>query len=45
MYYTYVLQSRKDGKFYVGHTKDLNQRFDHHNETPHRKRTGYLVIV
>jgi len=32
MYYTYVLQSEKDGKFYVGFTKDLKQRFDQHNK-------------
>ena len=31
MYYTYVLQSEKDGKFYVGFTKDLKQRFELHN--------------
>ena len=26
MYYTYVLYSEKDGKFYVGFTKDLKLR-------------------
>jgi putative endonuclease len=31
MYYTYVLQSEKDGKFYVGFSKDLKQRFEQHN--------------
>lgn len=32
MYYTYVLQSQKDMKFYTGFTKDLKLRFDqHHN--------------
>ena len=30
MYYTYVLQSLKDSKFYTGYTKDLKQRFDQH---------------
>jgi putative endonuclease len=30
MYYTYVLQSNKDGKFYVGFTKDLKLRFENH---------------
>ena len=30
MYYTYVLQSELDSKFYVGFTKDLKQRFDQH---------------
>jgi len=32
MYYTYVLQSEKDGKLYVGFTKDLKQRFELHNK-------------
>jgi len=32
MYYTYVLQSKKDGKFYTGFTKDLKLRFEQHNK-------------
>ena len=32
MYYTYVLQSEKDLKFYSGFTKDLKQRFDQHQK-------------
>jgi predicted GIY-YIG superfamily endonuclease len=28
MYYTYVLQSQNDLKFYFGFTKDLKQRFE-----------------
>jgi putative endonuclease len=31
MYYTYVLRSRKDGKFYTGSTNNLRKRFDEHN--------------
>ena len=31
MYYTYVLQSEKDGKLYVGFAKDLKLRFEQHN--------------
>ncbi len=30
MYYTYVLQSEKDNKFYVGFTKNLKLRFKNH---------------
>ncbi len=30
-YYTYVLQSQKDHKFYTGYTKNLMQRFEQHN--------------
>ncbi len=32
MYYTYVLQSEKDSKFYIGFTKDLKQRFNEHEK-------------
>ena len=32
MYYTYVLQSEKDSKFYMGFTKDLKQRFNEHEK-------------
>ena len=32
MYYTYVLQSEKDDKFYVGFTKDLKLRFEKHSK-------------
>ncbi len=32
MYYTYVLQSKKDGKFYTGFTKDLKLRFEKHQK-------------
>ena len=42
MFYVYLLQSAKDGKFYVGHTRDLKKRFEEHNHglnfstKPHR---------
>ncbi len=32
MYYTYVLLSEKDGKQYVGYTKNLKLRFEQHNK-------------
>ena len=32
MYYTYVLHSIKDRKFYVGFTKDLKLRFEQHKK-------------
>ncbi|MCK8604488.1 GIY-YIG nuclease family protein [Desulfoferrobacter suflitae] len=32
MHYTYVLQSGKDGKFYVGYTKNLKLRFEQHTK-------------
>ena len=32
MYYTYVLKSEKDLRFYFGFKKDLKQRFDQHQK-------------
>ena len=32
MYYTYVLQSLEDGKFYTGFARDLKLRFEQHNK-------------
>jgi putative endonuclease len=31
MFYTYVLKSEKDGKWYTGSTNDLRKRFNEHN--------------
>ncbi len=31
MYYTYVIQSKKDERFYAGVTSDLQNRFNEHN--------------
>ena len=31
MYYTYVLHSLKDGRFYTGFTGDLELRFEQHS--------------
>ena len=31
-YYTYVLKSEKDSNYYIGFTKDLEQRFEKHNK-------------
>ena len=32
MYFTYVLKSETDGKFYTGFTKNLKLRFEQHNK-------------
>ena len=32
MYYTYVLQSLKDKRFYTGISNDLKRRFEEHNK-------------
>ncbi len=31
-YYTYILKSEKDGNFYTGYTKNLEQRFENHQK-------------
>lgn len=31
MFYTYVLLSTKDNKYYIGHTENLKRRFIDHN--------------
>jgi putative endonuclease len=31
MYYTYILQSKKDNQFYTGYTVDLKKRLQEHN--------------
>ena len=33
MFYTYVLQSKKDGKLYTGATNDLRKRFSQHQNS------------
>ena len=32
MFYTYILQSNKDNKFYTGYTKNLKLRFEQHQK-------------
>jgi len=31
MFYTYILQSTKSGRYYIGHTEDINARLQRHN--------------
>jgi putative endonuclease len=31
-YWVYILQSEKDGGYYIGHTADLEERLKRHNE-------------
>ncbi len=31
MYYTYLIHSKKDGRFYTGYTRDLRNRLNEHN--------------
>jgi putative endonuclease len=47
VYYTYVLQSKKDDRYYVGFTKDLKLRFNRHSEgkveSTRDRRPLYLI--
>ncbi len=40
MYFTYVLRSQKDNKFYIGFTKDLKARISLHNNGKSRSTAG-----
>jgi putative endonuclease len=39
MFYTYILQSEKDGSFYIGYTQNLANRLEQHNMA----RKGYTA--
>lgn len=42
MYYTYVIKSEKDGRYYIGSSSDVEKRLEFHNQglnvsTKHRR--------
>jgi len=39
-HYVYVLASQKDGKFYVGYTKNVQKRVEEHNSGQVRSTKG-----
>jgi putative endonuclease len=47
MPYVYILQSQKDGRYYIGSTVDLNKRLKQHmgGFTPSTKRFGEIKLV
>jgi len=47
MYYTYVLKSKKDGKFYTGSTRDLRKRFKMHTsgQVNATRNRGPFVLI
>ena len=47
MFYTYILQSIKSGRYYVGHASDLEARLERHNsgKVTATKNKGPWVIV
>jgi len=38
MFYTYVIQSKEDRKWYTGFTVDLRKRFSEHNDGVNMKK-------
>ena len=46
-YYTYILQSKSDSKFYTGFTKNLIERFKLHQsrKVPSTKTRGPLKLI
>ena len=40
MYYTYVLRSQNDDKWYTGSTNNLRKRFNEHNSGKNRSTKG-----
>ena len=47
MFYTYILQSVKSGRYYIGHTIDLDERLERHNsgKVKATKNKGPWIIV
>jgi len=47
MAYVYILESLRDGRYYIGSTKDLRKRLQHHwrGFTPSTKRFGEIRLV
>ncbi len=42
MFYTYILQSLKDGTYYYGSAENISQRLDQHNRGKVRYTKGHL---
>jgi len=47
MFYVYILKSLRDEKYYIGHTKDLEQRIQDHNrgKSPSVKLRAPFVLI
>ncbi|MCD4680631.1 MAG: GIY-YIG nuclease family protein [Bacteroidales bacterium] len=41
-YYTYIIKSYKDGRFYFGQTKNLDQRLNDHNKGKSKYTKPYI---
>ncbi len=46
MYFTYILQSEKDGRYYIGSTNNLENRLKRHNKgySRYTKNNGLLKL-
>ncbi len=44
-YYVYILKSLKDGKYYIGSTKDVNARLNYHNAGKQRSTKHRIPFV
>jgi putative endonuclease len=47
MFYVYILKSLRDEKYYIGHTKNLQQRIEDHNrgKSPSvRSRAPFFLV-
>ena len=42
MFYVYILRSTSSGRYYIGHTSNLNQRINDHNRGKVRSTKAYL---
>jgi len=47
MAYVYILESIKDGRYYIGSTENLEKRLKHHQGgfTPSTKRFGEIKLI
>jgi putative endonuclease len=47
MFYTYILQSEKSGRYYIGHTENIEARLQRHNtgKVKATKNKGPWVLI
>ena len=47
MFYTYILQSEKSGRYYIGHAEDIHERLKRHNSgkvTATRNKGPWVIV-
>ncbi|RZA03768.1 MAG: nuclease [Sphingobacteriaceae bacterium] len=45
MYYSYILKSLKDGRYYYGSTEDIDKRLHKHNSGQVRSTKGRMPFI